>query len=76
MLIETKKLKHGFELPLFGFGTWSMGGRDIRDVFYNRKVHHISVEKYPTYLKKIMLPNTICTVCKSQVHTPIILLTN
>lgn len=31
MLIETKKLKGGFELPLFGFGTWSMGGRDIRD---------------------------------------------
>ena len=32
MLIETKKLKGGFELPLFGFGTWSMGGRDIRDI--------------------------------------------
>ena len=32
MLIETKKLKHGFELPLFGFGTWSMGGRDTRDM--------------------------------------------
>jgi diketogulonate reductase-like aldo/keto reductase len=32
MIIETKKLNNGFELPLFGFGTWSMGGRDIRDV--------------------------------------------
>ena len=32
MEIETKKLKGGFELPLFGFGTWSMGGRDTRDV--------------------------------------------
>jgi diketogulonate reductase-like aldo/keto reductase len=32
MLIETKKLKNGFELPLFGFGTWSMGGRDTRDI--------------------------------------------
>ncbi|MDD5659185.1 MAG: aldo/keto reductase [Actinomycetota bacterium] len=31
MLIETKKLKNGFELPIFGFGTWGMGGRDIRD---------------------------------------------
>lgn len=32
MLIKTKKLKDGFELPLFGFGTWSMGGRDTRDM--------------------------------------------
>jgi diketogulonate reductase-like aldo/keto reductase len=32
MKIETKKLKCGFELPLFGFGTWAMGGRDTRDV--------------------------------------------
>jgi len=32
MIIETKKLNSGFDLPLFGFGTWAMGGRDIRDV--------------------------------------------
>jgi diketogulonate reductase-like aldo/keto reductase len=32
MIIETKKLMCGFELPLFGFGTWSMGGRDTRDI--------------------------------------------
>jgi diketogulonate reductase-like aldo/keto reductase len=31
MLIETKKLNNGFELPVFGFGTWSMGGRDVLD---------------------------------------------
>ncbi|MDD3521058.1 MAG: aldo/keto reductase [Actinomycetota bacterium] len=31
MIIEKKKLKNGFELPLFGFGTWSMGGRDKKD---------------------------------------------
>ncbi|MHB1346200.1 MAG: aldo/keto reductase [Candidatus Humimicrobiaceae bacterium] len=31
MNIETKKLKNGFELPLLGFGTWGMGGRDIFD---------------------------------------------
>src|SRR5665811_1174235 len=31
MVIETKKLKNGFELPVFGFGTWSMGGRDKMD---------------------------------------------
>jgi diketogulonate reductase-like aldo/keto reductase len=31
MFIEIKKLKNGFELPLFGFGTWGMGGRDALD---------------------------------------------
>jgi len=31
MIIGTKKLKNGFELPMFGFGTWGMGGRDILD---------------------------------------------
>jgi len=31
MFIETKKLKDGFELPVFGFGTWGMGGRDLLD---------------------------------------------
>jgi diketogulonate reductase-like aldo/keto reductase len=31
MQIEKKKLKSGFELPVFGFGTWTVGGRDERD---------------------------------------------
>jgi diketogulonate reductase-like aldo/keto reductase len=31
MHIDTKKLKNGFELPVFGFGTWAVGGREIRD---------------------------------------------
>lgn len=31
MIIETKKLHNGFELPVFGFGTWGMGGRVERD---------------------------------------------
>src|SRR4030042_632587 len=31
MHIEKKKLKNGFELPVFGFGTWAMGGRETRD---------------------------------------------
>lgn len=26
MLIPTKKLKNGFEMPVYGFGTWRMGG--------------------------------------------------
>jgi len=31
MFITTKKLKNGFELPVFGFGTWAVGGRETRD---------------------------------------------
>ncbi|OQA20848.1 MAG: General stress protein 69 [Actinobacteria bacterium ADurb.Bin346] len=31
MQIPLKKLKCGFELPVFGFGTWQMGGRETRD---------------------------------------------
>ncbi len=30
-MIESKKLKNGFRLPVFGFGTWGMGGRDKKD---------------------------------------------
>lgn len=32
MKIETKKLKNGFEIPVYGLGTWQMGGRDERDL--------------------------------------------
>jgi len=31
MQIATKKLKTGFELPVFGIGTWGVGGRGTRD---------------------------------------------
>ena len=31
MHIDTKILKNGFELPVFGFGTWAVGGRETRD---------------------------------------------
>ncbi len=31
MKIPTKKLKSGFEMPVYGLGTWQMGGRDERD---------------------------------------------
>jgi diketogulonate reductase-like aldo/keto reductase len=31
MKIPTKKLENGFEMPVFGLGTWQMGGREIRN---------------------------------------------
>jgi diketogulonate reductase-like aldo/keto reductase len=31
MKIPTKKLKTGFEMPVYGFGTWQMGGQAERD---------------------------------------------
>lgn len=31
MIIEKKKLNSGFELPVFGFGTWTVGGRKERN---------------------------------------------
>ncbi len=31
MNIPTKKLKNGFEMPVFGLGTWAMGGRNEPD---------------------------------------------
>jgi len=37
MHIEKKKLKSGFELPVFGFGTWAVGGRETRDPFNDDK---------------------------------------
>src|SRR3989338_8444710 len=32
MKIPTKKLKTGFEMPVFGLGTWQMGGRKEHDL--------------------------------------------
>lgn len=31
MKIPTKKLKNGFEMPVFGLGTWQMGGRETHN---------------------------------------------
>jgi hypothetical protein len=31
MIIPTKKLKSGFELPVYGLGTWQMGGRETHN---------------------------------------------
>src|SRR3990167_4423955 len=35
MNIPTKKLKGGFEMPIYGLGTWQMGGRKVRDMANN-----------------------------------------
>lgn len=32
MIIPTKKLNNGFEIPVYGLGTWQMGGRSERDL--------------------------------------------
>ncbi|MBM3705235.1 MAG: aldo/keto reductase [Actinobacteria bacterium] len=32
MKIPVKKLSSGFELPVFGFGTWQVGGRETRNL--------------------------------------------
>ncbi len=32
MKIPTKKLRSGFEMPVFGLGTWQMGGREVRNL--------------------------------------------
>lgn len=31
MKIPVKKLQSGFEMPVYGLGTWQMGGREVRD---------------------------------------------
>lgn len=31
MVIETKRLKSGFEIPVYGLGTWQMGGRETHN---------------------------------------------
>ena len=32
MLIPTKTLNNGFSIPVFGLGTWEMGGKAERDL--------------------------------------------
>ena len=32
VIIPTKKLKNGFEIPVYGLGTWQMGGRKDRNI--------------------------------------------
>jgi diketogulonate reductase-like aldo/keto reductase len=32
MIVPTKKLKNGFEIPEYGLGTWQMGG-EMREIY-------------------------------------------
>ena len=34
-MIPTKKLKNGFELPVYGLGLWQIGGRDSADLSHD-----------------------------------------
>jgi diketogulonate reductase-like aldo/keto reductase len=44
MIIPTKKLKTGFEMPVYGLGTWQMGGRKERDLLNNDKADILGIK--------------------------------
>ncbi len=43
--IPVKKLKNGFQLPVFGFGTWQMGGREKRDASNDDRADIRAIQK-------------------------------
>lgn len=45
MIIPTKKLKCGFEVPVFGMGTWLMGGGKTRDWQNDDKADIAAIKK-------------------------------
>lgn len=73
MTIPTKKLQSGFEIPIFGIGTWEMGGRmeydpsndDERDITairtaINTRITHIdTAEKYAAGYSEILVGKAI-----------------
>ncbi len=54
MTIPTKKLNTGFEIPVFAFGTWEMGGRTERVENYNPEedIKDDSTIIYKKFIKK------------------------
>lgn len=45
MKIPLKKLKMGFEIPVYGLGTWSMGGGFFRNPFADNKADIAAIRK-------------------------------
>lgn len=54
MKIPTKKLRDGFEMPVYGFGTWKIGGNLKRDLSRNddeeKKAIKKAIDKGVTYI--------------------------
>lgn len=44
MSIPIKKLKSGFEMPVFGLGTWQMGGREERDLHNDDEADILAIQ--------------------------------
>ncbi|MCX6757366.1 MAG: aldo/keto reductase [Candidatus Nomurabacteria bacterium] len=73
MKIPTKKLKNGFEIPVYGLGTWQMGGREnhnlenddnkdiqgIKDAINNGITHIDTAEKYAEGYTEILVGKAI-----------------
>ncbi|MBI2641180.1 aldo/keto reductase [Candidatus Roizmanbacteria bacterium] len=45
MKIPTKQLKNGFKMPVFGLGTWLMGGDKFRDPNNDDEAHVHPIKK-------------------------------
>ena len=43
MYIPTKKLKNGFEMPVYGLGTWQMGGGKEHDISNNDEADVVGI---------------------------------
>lgn len=81
MQIPTKKLKNGFEMPVYGIGTYMMGGRKerdllnddesdmkgIKDAFASGVVHIDTAEKYAEGYTEILVGRAIKEFDRSKI---------